>query len=106
MSTERALAIYEEAIIADTTAPLAPFTTIQTASGPDDLLNVYAQVAENRVSLGECVLVRRRGHYLADGRIHFAPPSILPDVVDELLRRGFSDGEIHGSLGGNYLRVM
>lgn len=44
--------------------------------------------------------------YPADGYIDFAPPSILPDVADELSRRGYSDGNVLGILGENYLRVL
>jgi membrane dipeptidase len=44
--------------------------------------------------------------YPADGRIDFAPPSILPEVTDELTRRGYSDDEVRGILGENYLRVL
>lgn len=44
--------------------------------------------------------------YPADGVIDFAPPSILPVVTDELLRRGYSDDDVRGVLGENYLRVL
>ena len=44
--------------------------------------------------------------YPADGYIDFAPPSILPEVTDELTRRGYSDDEVRGILGENYLRVL
>jgi membrane dipeptidase len=46
------------------------------------------------------------GQYPADGRVDFAPPSILPQVTDELMRRGYSDAEVRGILGENYLRVL
>jgi membrane dipeptidase len=44
--------------------------------------------------------------YPADGYIDFAPPSILPEVSDQLIRRGYSDDEVSGILGANYLRVL
>lgn len=44
--------------------------------------------------------------YPADGYIDFAPPSVLPEVTDELTRRGYSDDEVRGILGENYLRVL
>ncbi len=36
---------------------------------------------------------------------HFFAPEDLPLLVDELLRRGWGDGDIRGVLGDNYLRV-
>jgi len=44
--------------------------------------------------------------YPADGYIDFAPPSTLSGVADELNRRGYSDDEVRGILGSNYLRVL
>ena len=44
--------------------------------------------------------------YPADGYIDFAPPSVFPQVTDELLRRGYSDEDVSGILGANYLRVL
>jgi membrane dipeptidase len=44
--------------------------------------------------------------YPADGYVDFAPPSILPEVTEELARRGHPDNEIRGILGVNYLRVF
>jgi membrane dipeptidase len=44
--------------------------------------------------------------YPADGYIACAPPAILPSVVDELMRRGYSDDQVRGVLGENYLRVL
>jgi len=44
--------------------------------------------------------------YPADGYIDFAPPSILPAVAEELLRRRYSTDEVRGILGENYLRVL
>lgn len=44
--------------------------------------------------------------YPADGYIDFAPPSVLPEVTDELTRRGYSDDDVRGILGENYLRVL
>jgi membrane dipeptidase len=44
--------------------------------------------------------------YPADGYIDFAPPSLLPEVTEELIRRGYSDQHVSGILGENYLRVL
>ena len=44
--------------------------------------------------------------YPADGQIDFASPSILPQVTAELIRRGYSEVDVRGILGGNYLRVL
>lgn len=44
--------------------------------------------------------------YPQDGFIDFAPPSILPEVTDELVGRGYTDDEVRGILGENYLRVL
>jgi membrane dipeptidase len=44
--------------------------------------------------------------YPTDGYIDFAPPRVLPEVAEELCRRGYSEDECHGILGGNYLRVF
>lgn len=46
------------------------------------------------------------GQYPADGVIDFAPPSMLPEVANELLRRGYSEDDVRGVLGENYLRVL
>jgi membrane dipeptidase len=43
--------------------------------------------------------------YPKDGRVDFAPPSMLPEIADELSRRGHPDSEVRGILGENYLRV-
>lgn len=45
------------------------------------------------------------GQYPADGRIDFAPPKMLPEVANELIRRGYKDADMQGILGENYLRV-
>lgn len=44
--------------------------------------------------------------YPADGYIDFAPPSMLQEVTDELIRRKYDEDEIRGILGENYLRVL
>jgi membrane dipeptidase len=44
--------------------------------------------------------------YPRDGRIDFAPPSMLPEISDQLARRGYSDTDIRGVLGENYLRIL
>jgi membrane dipeptidase len=44
--------------------------------------------------------------YPQDGLTDFAPPAVLPELANELSRRGFSDDEIGWVLGGNYLRVF
>jgi membrane dipeptidase len=44
--------------------------------------------------------------YPQDGCVDFVPPAILPEVANELSRRGFSDDEVGGVLGENYLRVF
>jgi len=46
------------------------------------------------------------GQYPSDGVIEFTPPSALPDVAEELIRRGYSDADVRGILGVNYLRVL
>lgn len=35
----------------------------------------------------------------------FVQPEQLPDIADHLLRRGYSDADVAGILGGNFLRV-
>lgn len=37
--------------------------------------------------------------------IRYLPPEALPEVTDVLLRRGWSDADVLGLLGGNFLRV-
>jgi membrane dipeptidase len=44
--------------------------------------------------------------YPADGQIEFLGPELIPDVVMELDKRGYSEGDIKGILGGNYLRIL
>lgn len=44
--------------------------------------------------------------YPENGLTDFASPAVLPEVANELSRRGFSDDEIGGVLGENYLRVF
>ena len=44
--------------------------------------------------------------YPAGGYIEFLPPSVLPEVGEELTRRGYSDDDVRGILGENYLRVL
>jgi membrane dipeptidase len=44
--------------------------------------------------------------YPSDGYIDFVPPSVLPEVANELLRRGYAEEDVRGVLGGNYLRVF
>lgn len=44
--------------------------------------------------------------YPADGVVDFAPPSMLPQLAEELARRRYSDDDIRGVLGENYLRVL
>jgi len=44
--------------------------------------------------------------YPADGYVDFAPPSVLLEVTEQLIRRGYSHDEICGILGENYLRVL
>lgn len=46
------------------------------------------------------------GQYRTDGHIDSLPPSSLPEVTNELLRRGYSEIEVRGILGENYLRVL
>jgi membrane dipeptidase len=41
--------------------------------------------------------------YQTDSR--YLPPEQLPEIVETMLQRGFSDAEITGILGGNFLRV-
>lgn len=44
--------------------------------------------------------------YPADGWIEFASPAVLPEVTDQLLQRNYSEDDVVGILGGNYLRVL
>ena len=46
------------------------------------------------------------GQYPADGVVDFAPPSILPQLADQLICRGYKDEHVRGILGENYLRVL
>jgi len=46
------------------------------------------------------------GQYPTDGHIDSLSPSSLPEVTNELLRRGYSEIEVRGVLGENYLRVL
>jgi membrane dipeptidase len=46
------------------------------------------------------------GQYPADGYIEFLPPSALPEVSEELTRRGYAEHEVRGILGENYHRVL
>lgn len=39
------------------------------------------------------------------GSVHFIAPEELPQIVEILLRRGCSDAQVGGLLGGNFLRV-
>jgi membrane dipeptidase len=39
------------------------------------------------------------------GVINFVPPEQLPEITEVMLRRGLSDAEVKGILGGNFLRV-
>ena len=44
-------------------------------------------------------------HEYPGGPVHFVAPGELPQIVEILLRRGCSDAQITGLLGGNFLRV-
>jgi membrane dipeptidase len=44
--------------------------------------------------------------YPTDGYIDFIAPTVLPEVTEQLMRRGFSDADVKGILGENYLRVV
>lgn len=46
------------------------------------------------------------GQYPTGPHIDCLPPSSLPEVSDELLRRGHSEIEVRGVLGENYLRIL
>ncbi len=39
------------------------------------------------------------------GIVDYLPPEQLPEIVEVMLRRGFSEAEVKGILGGNFLRV-
>lgn len=43
--------------------------------------------------------------YSTDEQIYFSAPSVLPQVAEELLRRRYSEIDVKGILGENYLRV-
>jgi membrane dipeptidase len=44
--------------------------------------------------------------YPAGGHVEFLPPAVLPEVTSELVRRGYSEEDVRGILGENYLRVL
>lgn len=44
--------------------------------------------------------------YPTDGVMEFAPPSVLAGVAADLSQRGYSDNDVRGILGENYLRVL
>jgi membrane dipeptidase len=44
--------------------------------------------------------------YSSDGYTDFAPPSMLGEVSETLIRRGYTDADVRGVLGENYLRVL
>ena len=46
------------------------------------------------------------GQYPKDGWIEFGSPAVLPEVTEQMLRRGYKDDDIRGILGENYLRVL
>lgn len=44
-------------------------------------------------------------NYLENGPLKILPPEQLPEIVDSLRSRGYSDDDVSGILGGNFLRV-
>lgn len=44
--------------------------------------------------------------YPASGLVEFLEPTVLPQLADELLRRRYSEEDVRGILGENYLRVL
>ena len=44
--------------------------------------------------------------YPASGVVEFLQPTVLPEVTDELVRRRYSEQDVRGILGENYLRVL
>jgi microsomal dipeptidase-like Zn-dependent dipeptidase len=44
--------------------------------------------------------------YPADGIVLFQGPSVLPEVVEELLKKNYQESEVRGILGENFLRVF
>lgn len=67
---------------------------------------VYDTQALARFLRANAALYGGGEQYPADGVVDFTPPSVLPEVTDELLRRGYSDEDVRGIIGENYLRVF
>ena len=67
---------------------------------------VFVPQTMARYVRANAVLYGGGGQYPEDGHVDFAPPSILPEVANELSRRGYADGEVCAILGENYIRVL
>lgn len=44
--------------------------------------------------------------YPSDGHIDMLPPGALPEISNELTRRGYSEADVRAIIGENYLRVL
>lgn len=54
-------------------------------------------------SVGQYIEV---GSYLPEETIRYAAPEQLPEVTEQLLRLGYSDADVRGVLGGNWLGIL
>jgi membrane dipeptidase len=64
--------------------------------GDDDMQAVQAEAEERPLTYT----------YTAETLPLFMPPESLPELVESLLHRDYSDSDVRGILGGNFLRVV